>query len=283
MKKKTFAGIPKKYATLEKSQIVLIPVPYDSTETWKKGSNRGPEAFLSASEHMELYDIETDSEVYKKGIFLAAPIGNTSLSSNKMIEKVYHTTKKYLLKEKFVTLIGGEHSISIGSIRAFGEKYTDMSILHMDAHTDLRPKYNGNPYNHACSMFEASKKYPLIQIGIRSMDVLEKKYIQNENIFYFHKIYQNDSWMKEAIQRLSQNVFISIDIDVFDPSIAPSTGTPEPGGFFWYEILKFFRMVFENKKIIGFDIVELLPNKKDYSTDFLSVKLYYKLLSYKYY
>ncbi|AWU43532.1 agmatinase [Blattabacterium sp. (Cryptocercus kyebangensis)] len=282
MKRKTFAGIPKKYATLEKAKIVLIPVPYDYTGTWKKGSKKGPKAFLSASEHMELYDIETNSEVYKRGIFISYPISNYSFSSKKMIEKVYYITKKYLLKKKFVTLIGGVHSISIGSIRAFGEKYPDMSILHMDAHTDLRPIYNGDPYNHACSMYEASKKYPIIQIGIRSMDILEKSYIQNDNVFYFHEIYKNDLWMKKAIQRLSKNVFISIDVDVFDPSIAPSTGTPEPGGFFWYETLKFLKMVFESKQIIGFDIVELLPNEKDFSTDFLSVKLYYKLLSYKY-
>ncbi|WP_185851541.1 agmatinase [Blattabacterium cuenoti] len=283
MNKKTFAGIPKKYALLEKSKIVLIPVPYDYTGTWKKGSKKGPKAFLSASEHMELYDIETNSEVYKKGIFIVpSPIVNSSIPSKEMIKKVYDITKKYLFKKKFVTLIGGEHSISIGSIRAFGETYTNMSILHMDAHADLRPMYNGDPYNHACSMYEASKKYPVIQIGIRSMDILEKKYIKKENTFYIHDIYKNDLWMKKAIQKLSKNVFLSIDIDVFDPSIAPSTGTPEPGGMFWYKTLKFLKMVFKNKKVIGFDIVELLPNEKESSTDFLVVKLYYKLLSYKF-
>ncbi|WP_185868997.1 agmatinase [Blattabacterium cuenoti] len=281
-KKKTFAGISKKYSTLEKSNTVLIPVPYDSTQTWKKGSKKGPKYFLSAAEHIELYDIETNSEVYKRGIFIVPMPVIDSISSIKMVEKVYGTTKKYLLKEKFVTLIGGDHSISIGSIRAFGEKYQNLSILHMDAHVDLRPVYKGNPYNHACSMHEASKKYPLIQIGIRSMDSLENKFLQKGNVFYMHEIYQNDFWMKKAIQKLSKNVFISIDIDVFDPSIAPSTGTPEPGGLDWYTTLKFLKKVFEKKKIIGFDIVELLPNEKESSTDFLAVKLYYKLLSYKY-
>ncbi|AFJ90993.1 agmatinase [Blattabacterium sp. (Blaberus giganteus)] len=280
-KKKTFAGIPKKYATLDQSKTVLIPVPYDYTQTWKKGAKKGPKAFLSAAEHMELYDIETNSEVYKKGIFLVPYIINSSVSTKKMIEKVYNVTKKFLSKEKFITFIGGDHSISIGSIRAFGEKYTNLSILHMDAHTDLRPMYKGSPYNHACSMYEASKKYPLIQIGIRSMDIMEKKYIQKENIFYMHKIYQNDLWMQNAIHKLSNNVFISIDIDVFDPSIAPSTGTPEPGGLSWYTTLKFLKKVFNKKNVIGFDIVELLPNKNESSTDFLAVKLYYKLLSYK--
>lgn len=279
--KKTFAGIPEKYATLDQSKTVLIPVPYDSTQTWKKGSKKGPKAFLSAAEHMELYDIETNSEVYKKGIFLVSSVVNSSICTKKMIEKVYNATKKYLSKEKFITLIGGDHSISIGSIRAFGEKYTNLSILHMDAHTDLRPIYKGTPYNHACSMYEASKKHPLIQIGIRSMDIIEKKYIQKGNIFYMHEIYKNDLWMQDAIHKLSKNVFISIDIDVFDPSIAPSTGTPEPGGLSWYTTLKFLKKVFQKKSVIGFDIVELLPNKKESSTDFLAVKLYYKLLSYK--
>lgn len=152
----------------------------------------------------------------------------------------------------------------------------------MDAHIDLRPVYKGNPYNHACSMYEASRKYPLIQIGIRSMDILEKKFLQKGNVFYMHEIYKNDLWMKKAIQKLSKNVFISIDIDVFDPSITPSTGTPEPGGLDWYTTLRFFKKVFQKKKIIGFDIVELLPDEKESSTDFLAVKLYYKLLSYKY-
>jgi agmatinase len=281
-KKNTFAGIPKKYAVLDKSKIVLIPVAYDYTQTWKIGSKKGPKAFLAASKHIELYDIETNSEVYRKGIFIAPFVINSSISTKNMVKKVYNITKKYLFQEKFVTLIGGDHSISIGSIRAFGEKYANLSVLHMDAHADLRPIYYGDPYNHACSMYEASKKYPLIQIGIRSMDIMEKKYVQKGNIFYMHEIYQNDLWMQNAIGQLSKNVFISIDIDVFDPSIAPSTGTPEPGGLSWYTTLKFLKKVFKEKNVIGFDIVELLPIKKESSTDFLTVKLYYKLLSYKY-
>ncbi|WP_185860683.1 agmatinase [Blattabacterium cuenoti] len=278
---KTFAGIPQKYATLDKSKTVLIPVPYDYTQTWKKGSKKGPKAFLSASKYIELYDIETNSEVYRKGIFIVPSIINSSISTKKMIQKVYNETKKYLFKEKFITFIGGDHSISIGSIRAFGEKYPNLSILHMDAHTDLRPIYKGTPYNHACSMYEVSRKHPLIQIGIRSMDIVEKKYLQKGNVFYMHEIYKNNLWMQNALHKLSNDVFISIDIDVFDPSIAPSTGTPEPGGLSWYTTLKFLKKVFKNKNVIGFDIVELLPNKNESSTDFLAVKLYYKLLSYK--
>ncbi|WP_185872728.1 agmatinase [Blattabacterium cuenoti] len=282
MNKTTFAGIPQEYATLETSKIVIIPIPYDDTVTWKKGAQYGPNAFLKASQYLELYDIETNSEVYKRGIFLASPINKFNNSPTKMIHNIYSITKKYLLKNKFVTIIGGEHSISIGSIRAFGELFENLSILHMDAHADLRPIYNNNPYNHACSMYEASKKYTLVQIGIRSMDIQETKYVQKGNIFYNHDIYNNKTWMEQAINKLSNNIFISIDIDVFDPGIAPSTGTPEPGGMLWYNTLLFLKQVFTTKQVVGFDIVELSPNNNEYSTDFLVAKLFYKLLSYKY-
>lgn len=285
MKKKriTFSNISKSYSKIENSKIVIIPVQYDDTQTWKKGAKRGPNAFLNASFHMELYDIETNSEAYKNGIFLSNFI-KKSLKKETIIDKVYKTTKKYLKKKKFVTIIGGDHSISIGSIRAFGEIYTNFSILHMDAHADLRENYQGSLYNHACSMHEASKKYPIIQVGIRSMDISEKKFLQKNNIFYMHDIEntKNFSWIKKVIKRLSKNVYISIDIDVFDPGIAPATGTPEPGGFDWYTGLKLFRKVFEKKNVVGFDIVELLPIKGEFSTDFLTAKLFYKLISYKY-
>ncbi|WP_185882902.1 agmatinase [Blattabacterium cuenoti] len=264
------------------SKIILIPVPYDQNQTWKTGAKKGPQAFLSAANYIELYDIETNSEVYKRGIFISPFIKIKSKSSKKMVKTIYDITKKYISKKKFITFVGGDHSISIGSIRAFGEQYSDLSILHMDAHADLRPTYKGSRYNHACSMYEASKKHPIVQVGIRSMDISEKKNIQKNHVFYMHDINSNDFWMKKAIQKLSNNVFLSIDIDVFDPSIAPSTGTPEPGGLSWYTSLKFFKKVFQQRNIIGFDIVELLPNTKNVTTDFLAVKLFYKLLSYKY-
>ncbi|WP_185873273.1 agmatinase [Blattabacterium cuenoti] len=283
--KKNFSNISYKYSNLKNSNIVIIPVPYDYTQTWKKGAKYGPNAFFNASNYIELYDIETDYEVYKKGIFVTPYIKTNSNSSEEMVKKVYYITKKFLSKKKFITLIGGDHSISIGSIRAFGEKYSDISILHMDAHADLRPIYNGNPYNHACSMHEASKKHSLIQVGIRSMDIIEKNFIQKKNILYMHNIFNcnNDSWIDDIINKLSYNVFISIDIDVFDPSIAPATGTPEPGGLDWYTSLKLFKNVFNIKNVVGFDIVELLPHKNEFRTDFLAVKLFYKLLSYKFY
>ena len=161
---KTYAGIPEKYAKLENAKVVLIPVPYDGTSTWQKGSDKGPKAFLEASENMELYDIETDSEVYKEGIYLADSV-NVNDSPESMVEAVHETTKRYIKKNKFVTIFGGEHSISIGTIRAFNECYNNLTILHIDAHADLRKEYEGSTCNHACAVYEASQTTNLVQVG----------------------------------------------------------------------------------------------------------------------
>ncbi|WP_051568435.1 agmatinase [Crocinitomix catalasitica] len=280
-KKKNYAGIPDEFATLENSKVVLIPVPYDGTSTWQKGADKGPEAFLEASENMELYDIETDSEVYKKGIYLSDPVLEKS-SPEAMVDEVHRVTKDYILRNKFVTLFGGEHSISIGSIRAFNETFDDLTVLQIDAHADLRKEYEGSTCNHACAVYEASKNTNLIQVGIRSMDAVEKLPMDMEKVFFAHEMAQDEYWGDSAIELMTENVFITIDLDAFDPSLMPSTGTPEPGGLFWYETLDFLKSVFREKNVVGFDIVELCPNPNEKSSDFLAAKLYYKMLSYKF-
>lgn len=281
MKTKTYAGIPDEYAKLETSKIVLIPVPYDGTSTWQKGADKGPEAFLEASENMELYDIETDSEVYKNGIYLCAPV-TLNATPEAMADAVQQETKKYIKKNKFVTIIGGEHSISVGTIRAFNEVYQNLTVLHIDAHADLRQSYEGSTCNHACALYEASQNTNLIQVGIRSMDEQEKSVMDFDKTYFAHEMTTDDSWMDSAIDQMTDNVFITFDLDAFDPSILPSTGTPEPGGLFWYETLEFLKEVFKEKNVVGFDIVELCPNGNEKSSDFLAAKLYYKMLSYKF-
>ncbi|WP_248723332.1 agmatinase [Seonamhaeicola sp. ML3] len=281
MNTKTYAGIPEKYAKLEQANIVLIPVPYDGTSTWQKGADKGPEAFLEASENMELYDIETDSEVYKQGVFLADPVAENS-SPEKMVEAVHQVVKSYIKKNKFVTIFGGEHSISIGTIRAFNEAFNSLTVLHIDAHADLRSSYEGSSCNHACAVYEASQETNLIQVGIRSMDVKEKSVMDFDKTYFAHEMAMDDSWMESAIDQMTENVFITFDLDALDPSILPSTGTPEPGGLLWYETLDFLKQVFEEKNVVGFDIVELCPNENEKSSDFLAAKLYYKMLSYKF-
>lgn len=281
MKTKTFAGIDDQYAKPEQAKIVLIPVPYDGTSTWQKGADKGPEAFLNASENMELYDVETESEVYKQGIYLAdAVIENASPEA--MVEAVHQITKAYIKKNKFVTTIGGEHSIAIGAIRAFNECFDNLTVLQIDAHADLRKKYQGSKYNHACALYEASQTTNLIQVGIRSMDVMETSIIDPEKTYFAHTMAEDTSWMDAAIDQMTDNVYITFDLDALDPSIMPATGTPEPGGLLWYETLEFLRLVFEEKNVVGFDIAELRPIPNEKSSDFLAAKLYYKMLTYKF-
>lgn len=281
MNNKTYAGIPEEFAKLEQAKIVLIPVPYDGTSTWQKGADKGPQAFLEASENMELYDIETDTEVYQQGVFLAGAVTENT-SPEAMVEAVHQATKKYIKKNKFVTVFGGEHSISIGTIRAFNEMYPSLTVLHIDAHADLRESYEGSSCNHACAVYEASQNTNLIQVGIRSMDIMEKTVMDTKKTYFAHDMAVDDIWMDSAIDQMTDNVFITFDLDAFDPSILPSTGTPEPGGLLWYETLEFLKQVFEEKNVVGFDIVELCPNSKEKSSDFLAAKLYYKMLSYKF-
>ncbi|MFD2588853.1 agmatinase [Croceitalea marina] len=278
---KNYAGISNEFALQETAKIVLIPVPYDGTSTWGKGADKGPNAFLEASENMELYDIETETEVYRQGIYLADAITENS-SPEAVVNKVHETTKKYIKRNKFVTLFGGEHSISIGSIRAFNEHFENLTVLQLDAHADLRETYEGTPYNHACAVHEANKTSNLVQVGIRSMDLIEKTFMNEEHTFFAHVMINDDFWMDKVLEACTENVFITFDLDAFDPSIMPSTGTPEPGGLLWYETLELLKMVFEEKNVVGFDIVELCPNPADKSSDFLAAKLYYKMLSYKF-
>jgi len=276
----TYAGIPAENATYQNSKVVLVTVPYDGTSTWGKGADKGPELFLDASENMELYDIETDTEPYLQGVYMAGEVSEKS-SPEKMVEAVYQKTKELVKdREKLFTLIGGEHSVSIGSIRAVGEEYHNLTVLQLDAHTDLRPEYHGSKNNHACAVFEANQKHKLVQVGIRSMDAEEKQYLPHKRVFFAHEIAKNDNWIKDVLDKVSGNVYITIDLDAFDPSIAPSTGTPEPGGLQWYPTLKLLKKVFKKCNVVAFDIVELMDSPQAKPTAFLAAKLYYKMLAY---
>lgn len=246
-----------------------------------KGADKGPQAFLDASENMELYDIETDSEVYKEGVFLADAITENE-SPEAVVEAVHQTTKKYINRNKFVTVFGGEHSISIGTIKAFNECFPNLTVLHIDAHADLRKEYEGSSCNHACAVYEANQTTNLVQVGIRSMDISEKREMNLDKVFFAHNMAVNEDWIDDMIDQLTSNVFITFDLDALDPSILPSTGTPEPGGLFYYETLEFLQRVFDEKNVVGFDMVELCPNENEKSSDFLAAKLFYKMLSYKF-
>lgn len=277
---KTYAGIPEENATFENSKVMLVTVPYDGTSTWGKGADKGPELFLNASENMELYDIETNTEPYLEGVFMAGEVIEDS-TPEAMTEAVYQKTKELLQHEdKLFTLFGGEHSVSIGSIRAVGEKYENLTVLQLDAHTDLRPEFHGSTSNHACAVFEANKKHNLVQVGIRSCDVEEMQYVPKGQCFWAHEIAENPNWIDDVLEKVSGNVYITIDLDAFDPAIAPLTGTPEPGGLQWYPTLKLLRKVFEKCNVVAFDIVELMDSANPKPSAFLAAKLYYKMLAY---
>ena len=279
--KRTFAGIGPEFAALEQAKILLQSIPYDGTSTWGKGADKGFNAFLDAAENMELYDIETNCEVYTQGIHLlnAAPDFETP---EEMYRYTLQHTQSLLKKNKFLTFFGGEHSISIGIIKAFYSHFNDLSILQIDAHADLRPEYHGTPYNHACALYDASRNSHLVQVGIRSMDIEEKQYEQPGNVFYAHHLDSNLLWINQVVKKLKRNVYITFDLDALDPSIMPATGTPEPGGLQWYETMSLLRSVFSQRNVVGFDIVELAPIEGLHHPQFLVAKLYYKMLSYKF-
>lgn len=285
-----FCGLEKKYTGYKTAKIVILPVPYDGTSTYGKGAEKGPDAIIKSSGYVELYDIETQSEAFRQGIFTGQFLDVTNKDDPEVVvNKIQDAVRKYLKDNKFVVMLGGEHSISTGFARALFEKHKNMSVLHFDAHGDTREEYLGSKYNHACVMARIREFVPsLVQVGIRSLDIEEVQTRKpNQHLFFAHEIHdshnsRNDptkEWMQQAIGKLTNDVFISIDLDVFDPSIMPSTGTPEPGGMGWYQTLEFLEKVIAKKNIIGFDVVELAPRKGEPAPDFLAAKLIYRMLS----
>ena len=261
------------------ASIIIVPVPYDETSTWIKGSDRGPDAILEASPNLEFYDMETGTEVHRKGIFTAGPI--TGYRSPEALVHAVHDKAISLLKDKkFPVFIGGNHTVSIGSARAFSEFFPDLSVLQLDAHADLRQEYDGSPLNHACTMARIRETAPIVQLGIRSMSSGELPYADRERIFAAHELFHDKNLYQKALELLTENVYITIDLDVLDPSLMPSTGTPEPGGPEYYELMHFLKEVSRKRNVVGFDVVELCPSPSNKAPDFVAAKIIYQLLSY---
>lgn len=277
----TFGGIEASLAAFDYAAILLQPIPYDGTSTWVKGADRGFPVFLEATENMELYDIETDSEVFRRGIHILPAITENH-SPEAVYRAVLNKCRELLQLDKFLTFFGGEHSVSIGIIDAFLEKYPNLSVLQLDAHADLREQYDGSRYNHACALHSASKKSNLVQVGIRSMDAGEKRFMDRHKCFMAREMLRDEGWMDRSLDLLGEEVYVTIDLDVLDPSVMPATGTPEPGGMHWYPFMEYLRRVFSEKRVVGFDIVEFAPIQGLHAPGFLVAKLYYKLLSYQF-
>lgn len=276
-----YGDLPEEYRQEGSASVVIQPVAYDDTSTWIKGADQGPAALIEASANMELYDIETESEVYKQGIYTASAMRDFP-SPEEMVSFVKDTVGGYLNRNKFTVVLGGEHSVSIGAIQAHAETYKNMTVLQLDAHSDLRDSYEGSKNNHACVMARAKEVCPIVQVGIRSMDSSELGLLDHNRVFLAEQIYGQTLWIQQAVDLLSDDVYITLDLDVFDPAIMPSTGTPEPGGMGWYEVLKLIKTVSLQKNIVGLDMVELCPNPNNKAPDFLAAKLLYKLLTYKF-
>ncbi|MCE5185792.1 MAG: agmatinase [Planctomycetaceae bacterium] len=282
-KRTQFGDFAAEYYNPNTAEIALLPVPFDGTSTWMKGADKGPQAILDASFNLEYYDIETGSEVYRRGIFTEPAVVGFA-KPEELSEVVQQRIQRLLNAGKFPVLLGGEHSVSVGAFKAFAAKYGKLTILQLDAHADLRDSYEGSTHNHACVMARAREIAPIVQVGIRSMDVCETRDLQMDRVFFAHAIFDNrgTDWIDQVVSKLTENVYLTIDLDVFDPSIMPATGTPEPGGMRWYDALALVRRVCEQRTLVGFDLVELCPRESMWASDLLAAKLLYKILTYKF-
>ena len=262
----------------EAASYEIIPVPYDETSTWVKGADKGPEAIIEASGTLEMYDIPTGLDVSKNGIFTGEEITEKS-SPEALVAQVEARVALAIEKDKFPIVLGGEHSVSIGAFQAFAKAYPELSILQFDAHADLRQSYEGSIYNHACVMARGKELAPIVQVGIRSACQEDIDEMLPKSVFFRKDIRNNTSWHTQVLSRLTEYVYLTIDLDVFDPSIMPSTGTPEPDGMLFEEVLTSKEKVAKEKTIVGLDVVELCPSKHTKAPDYLAAKLIYRILS----
>lgn len=280
-----FGGIEEEeYSSLDAARVVILPVSYEGTVSYGTGTGAGAMAIVNASRNMELYEEETESEVYKVGIH-TLPEFTARETPGQMMSDLYEYSKKLLELDKFVCMLGGEHSVSAPIIRAHHEKFENMSVLQIDAHADLRDTYDGTPHSHASIMARVVKdmKIPSVQVGIRSISADEARSLKDPlptRIFWARDIVGRTDWIDDAIDGLTDNVYLTIDIDGLDPSIVPTTGTPEPGGLGWYETLTLIRKLAERKRVIGMDLVEYSYFENYDSPAFLCAKLVYKSLAY---
>lgn len=277
-----FGGIDPAYPTFEEAAFVVIPIPYDLTSTYQSGSRRGPHAILDASGNMELYDEELCKETYLTGIYTLSPLESDARGPGEMVHVIRQAAADVLAHNKIPVILGGEHSISFGVVQAMREKFPGISVLQLDAHADLRNYYQCSPYSHASVGRRISELCPLVQAGIRSMSAEEAAFMKESTIRTFSAdfILEEPLWWEKICENLRGDVYITIDMDVLDPSIMPATGTPEPGGIYWKDILRLVKAVSSRCRVRGFDVVELSPIPGMVAPDFLAAKLVYRIIGY---
>jgi len=274
-----FGGKDCNWTDYESAEIVVLPVPYDYTATWQKGADQGPEAIIEASAHVELYDIETDSEVHLHGIH-TFELPHLPRSPEKLTQIIRERFSSFANNGKFPVMLGGNHSVTPGAVQGLKNYFADLTVLQLDAHADLRESYQGSMFNHACVMARIEETCETVQVGIRSMSREEFNRLDAARVFFARDIFLRSDWVEKVVELLSANVYVTIDLDVFDPSEIPSTGTPEPGGLSWYQVIGLLKTVAEKRRVVGFDVVELLPNKHNKAPDFIAAKLVFKFLSH---
>jgi len=281
-----FLALPEpELANFDTAKVAIQLVPYEHTSSYIVGSDKGPRAIVEASHFVEFYDEELDQETYRSlGIVTIDEMDFTNLVNEAAIAAIENQTKALLNAGKFVVSLGAEHTVTLGFVKAHLEKYPDLSVMQIDAHSDLRLAYNNNPYSHASVMARVHDlNVPLVQIGIRAQCKEESDLIKSSNnihTWYAHMLWNDDTWIDACIDKLSDNVYLTIDADGFDPSVTPAVGTAEPGGLSWIQGCKLFRRLAERKNVIGFDIVEIAPRETDIITEFSMAKMCYKILGY---
>jgi len=286
-KSNNFLGIGAKHSSYPVSEIVIVPAPLEKTVSYGKGTSAAPKAILKASHYVEFYDEETKRELcFEKGICTLNELNFDKVRIEEALDKTYRLVKELLSDGKFVVTLGGEHTVSYAPVKAHLEKYPSLSVLQIDAHSDLRDKYQGSKYSHACVMARVAEHTKNItQVGIRAQAIEEAEFIKKNkiNTFYARDIrrtYYGKDWKKRVLSKLNKNVYITFDVDGLDPAVIPSTGTPEPGGLFWDETMDLLKLVGKEKNIVGFDVVELAPSKHHTASNFIAAKLVYKLMNY---
>src|SRR5215831_4295680 len=279
-----FGGTTPTTTDFENARVVILPVPLDRTTSYVAGTRNGPHEILVASSHMELWDEETQTDVHSVGIFTMPEMEFPFATMDEVVAEIRRVAAELVNRGKFPIVLGGEHSITPPIVAAMAAKHPGLSVLQLDAHADLRNSYMGTPHNHACAMRRVLEHARCTQVGIRSLSTEEAAAVPAlaTRIFYDFNMRDDPAWMDEVVSSLSETVYITIDVDGFDPGIMPATGTPEPGGLGWYETLALLRRVIERRSVVGCDIVELSPMGGNVAPNFLCAKLIYKILSYRF-
>lgn len=275
----TFFDLPSAGAN---ARFVIVPVPYERTTTYGKGTANGPAAILEASQQVELYDDELDREPSDAGIGAVDPI-SVDGSPDDVLARVESAVAEIAGRAQIPIILGGEHSITPAAVRGVGRHTENLTVVQLDAHADLREDYEGTLLSHACTMARVRERYPAVQVGIRSLSAPEAELIQRErmSVFFARDMLESDTWMTEALKAVHTDaIYVTIDVDAFDPAVIATTGTPEPGGMGWYQTLAFLRKLMGEKRVVGFDIVELAPREGNHASDFAAAKLLYKCIGY---